>query len=156
MPETLITFLTAMTPVGELRASIPLGLVHFGQPWWLVLGLSLAGNLLPVSLLLLVLNRGGAWLERLPYPAGPLLRWRAERLRLRYGSTINRYGPVAIAAFVAVPLPFTGAWTGAMVVWALHVPFWKGLAAITAGVSIAGVVVTALSVAGIELFIRLD
>ena len=48
MPDGLVTFFTAMTPIGELRASIPLGVVHYDLPWGWVLLLSIAGNLMPV------------------------------------------------------------------------------------------------------------
>ena len=155
MPEALITFLTAMAPVSELRGSIPLGIVGFGQPWWLAFWLSVTGNLLPVPLLVFGLHRAGSRMERLPYPFGPLLRWRAHQLRLRYGSAITRYGPVTIGLLVSIPLPLTGAWTGALVAWALQVPPRQSIIAIGVGVVIAGVLVTALSVAGVELFLRL-
>ena len=156
MPEELIIFLTAMAPVSELRASIPIGLVRFDQPWWLVLLLSVTGNLVPVPILTLVLQRAGKWMERMPYPIGPLLRWRVHHLQRRYEGAVKRYGPVVITLVVAIPLPLSGAWTGALLAWALQVPPRQSIVAIGAGVLIAGILVTALSVAGVELFIHLD
>ena len=156
MPEELVIFFTAMAPVSELRASIPLGLVRFDQPWWLVFLLSVAGNLVPVPVLVLTLRRVGRWMEQMPYPIGPLLRWRAEQLRRRYEGAVKRYGPAVIGLVVAIPLPFSGAWTGALLAWALQVPPRQSILAIGAGVLLAGALVTALTLAGVGIFVRFD
>ena len=64
---------------------------------------------------------------------------------------MQRYGFFAIMLAVAIPLPLTGAWTGTLIVWTLNEPVRRGLPAIAAGVVIAGIVVTSLTLAGIEL-----
>ena len=151
MPDELVTFLTAMTPIGELRASIPLGILTFDLSWPLVLLFSIAGNLVPVPFLILGLRRTGRWLESFPNPAGRFLLWRSARLEAQLAGSISRYGPMAIILIVAIPLPMTGAWTGSLAVWALKVPLRQGLPAIAAGVVIAGVVVTALTLAGVGI-----
>jgi uncharacterized membrane protein len=150
MPDELITFLAAMTPIGELRASIPLGLVKFNLPWLLVFWLSVVGNLVPVPFILLFLGRAGPWLERMSNPMGSLLRWRTRQVRSRYGSLANRYGLMTVVLLVAIPLPLTGAWTGSLAIWALHIPIRQGLGGITIGVFVAGTIVTALVLAGKE------
>ena len=155
MSDELVTFLTAMTPIGELRASIPLGLLTFDLPVWSTFLLSVTGNMVPVPFLILLLRKLGAWLERQNNPLGSLLQWRTNNVRSRYAPQLARYGPMSLVLLVAVPLPVTGVWTGSLAVWALHMPLRQGLAAIAAGVLIAGGVVTGLSVAGIELFSRL-
>ena len=151
MPDELLTFLAAMTPLGELRLSIPLGIVTFDMAWPLVLALSIAGNMLPVPFLLWALRTVGARVERMDNVLGGLLRWRTRTVQERWGARIRRYGFPAIVLIVAIPLPLTGAWTGSLAVWALRVPTGRGLLAITAGVLIAGAIVTALTLAGIEL-----
>ena len=77
MPDALKTFLLAMTPLGELRLSIPLGIVTLGMAWPLVLALSIAGNMLPVPFLLGALRTVGARVERMDNVLGSLLRWRS-------------------------------------------------------------------------------
>jgi uncharacterized membrane protein len=72
-------------------------------------------------------------------------------LEAQLAGSISRYGPMAIILIVAIPLPMTGAWTGSLAVWALKVPLRQGLPAIAAGVVIAGVVVTALTLAGVGI-----
>ena len=61
---------------------------------------------------------------------------------------IERYGPIGLALFVAVPLPITGAWTGSAAAYLLGFSFKKAFPAITIGVLIAGGVVT-LAVKGV-------
>jgi len=61
---------------------------------------------------------------------------------------IERYGPWGLALFVAVPLPVTGAWTGAAAAYVFGIPFRRSLPAIVAGVLLAGIVVT-LAVRGV-------
>ena len=151
MPDELLVFLTAMTPVGELRAAIPFGLLKYDISWPVVFVLAVAGNLVPIPFLLTGLHFGGGRLEQRQDPIGRLLRWRTQRIQERWGERIRRYGFLGVMLIVAIPLPFTGAWTGSLAVWALQVPVPKGLAAIATGVVIAGVVVTALTQAGIEL-----
>ncbi|NTV27954.1 MAG: small multi-drug export protein, partial [Methanothrix sp.] len=58
----------------------------------------------------------------------------------------------ALAIFVAIPLPMTGAWTGCAIAFLLGFRFWPAFAAITAGVLMAGVIVT-VTVIGIEFLI---
>jgi uncharacterized membrane protein len=151
MPDELLTFLAAMTPIGELRLSIPLGVGEYGLAWPLVLVLSIAGNMLPVPFLIWGLRTVGGRIERMDNVLGRLLRWRTRSVEARWGERIRRQGFPAIVLLVAIPLPFTGAWTGSLAVWALGVPAARGLMAIATGLLIAGAVVTALTLAGIEL-----
>ena len=151
MSDELLTFLAAMTPLGELRLSIPLGVLTLDLAWPLVLALSVAGNLLPIPLLLWALRTTGGRVEGMDNPLGALLRWRTRSVQQRWDARIRRYGFPAIVLVVAIPLPLTGAWTGTLAVWALHVPAVRGLAAIAVGVMIAGMLVTAATLAGIEL-----
>ena len=151
MPNELAVFFTAMTPFGELRAAIPLGLLKDELSWPVVFVVAIAGNLVPVPLLIAALHAVGGRLERRQDVVGRLLRWRTHRIQEQWGERVRRYGFAGIVAIVALPLPLTGAWTGSLAVWALHVPLRKGFAAIALGVLIAGVIVTGLTKAGIEL-----
>ena len=155
MPDELLTFLAAMTPLGELRLSIPLGIWRLDMAWPLVLALSVVGNMLPVPFLIWALRAAGRRVERMDNVLGRLLRWRTRSIRERWGDRIRRYGFPTIVLIVAIPLPLTGAWTGSLAVWALHVPAARGLVAIATGVVIAGGIVTAATLAGIELVERL-
>ena len=148
----LQTFLAAMTPIGELRLSIPLAVFQYDLPWYQALGWSLAGNMVPVFLLVGGLERGAAWLRRSPNnPLSRLLQWRTERLRATQNDRFRRYGAVALVVLVAIPLPFTGAWTGSLAAWVFQIPPRQAIPLIALGVLIAGIIVTALTVTGIAI-----
>lgn len=151
MPPELAVLLAAMTPVGELRLSIPLGIAAYGLPWPRVLLLSLVGNLVPPVVLLGVLEPVARLLERMPGPAGRLFRWYLARVTGRYRRAVQRYGTLALVPVVAVPLPGTGAWTGALLAWALRLPPRRALPAIALGVVGAGLLVTLLTLSGTAL-----
>jgi len=155
MPDELLIFLTAMTPIGELRAAIPLGLTTTDLPLVVVVALAIAGNLAPIPFLIVGLRTIGEWVERMHNPLGALLRWRTQVAKARYEPMLQRYGPVGLALFVGMPLPLTGAWTGVLLVWALRMPVRQGLAAVAAGVLMAAFIVTGLALAGIGIFTRI-
>ena len=149
--EALYIILIAMSPIAELRAAIPLGIIEFEQPWYLAFLLSLLGNMIPVFFLLWLLPRLSRLLTSFPNPAGRLLNWRAERLRTTQGNRFQKYGAFILVPLVAVPLPFTGAWTGCIAAWAFDIPPKKALPLIALGVLLAGIIVTALTIGGINV-----
>ena len=138
----LTTFFLAMTPVGELRAAIPVGIVTNDLAWWEAYLLAVAGNMVPPLVLLWALDPVNRWLTSFNNPAGRFLTWRMDRIRERQGKTFERWGVLALIPFVAVPLPVTGAWTGSLAAWGFGLDRMRSLAAIFAGVLIAGAVVT--------------
>jgi len=153
MGPELSTLLAATTPVGELRLAIPLAVYRYGLPWYQALGWSLVGNLLPVVVLLWALHRVGGFLQSFPNPVGRFLTWRAARLRAAHAGRFQRYGAMALVMFVALPLPFTGAWTGTLAAWAFDIPYRRALPVIALGVLIAGAIVSTLTVTGSFLWL---
>lgn len=152
MTDELTVVLTSMTPIGELRAAIPLGLLKYDLGWPLVFVLAVIGNLIPIPFIIVGLRTVGSRLERRDDFVGSLLRWRTERIERTWGERVRRYGFWAVMFIVAIPLPLTGAWTGSLAVWALRVPLRMGFTAIATGVVVAGVIVTAVTQAGIGIF----
>ena len=147
----MMTLVIAMTPVGELRASIPFGIAS-DLHWISTLGISIVGNLVPVPFILLVLRILGKKISSLDNFLGSLMRWRQLKLERDWGPKIHRFGFWGVVLIVGIPLPLTGAWTGSLAVWALGVPYRIGLPAIALGVAFAGVIVTILTVAGTSVF----
>ena len=155
LPPLLQVLLAAMTPIGELRLSIPLGVYTLDLPWLPVLLLSLVGNMVPVFPLVFGLERLSRLLMSFPNPLGKLLSWRTERLRSAHTERFHKYGPPFLVVLVAIPLPFTGAWTGSLAAWAFQIPSRTAIPLIALGVLIAGVVVTLLTLAGVQVGVLL-
>ncbi len=149
--DLLATFAAAMTPIGELRLAIPLGIYTLDIPWYVVLPVAIAGNMVPVLVLVPGLNRLSRFLQSFPNPAGRLLDWQSERIRRVQGSRFQKYGDVALVLVVAIPLPMTGAWSGSLAAWVFDIPARRAIPLIGVGVVIAGVIVTALTLSGIRL-----
>lgn len=145
LPPAWTTFLVSMLPIVELRGAIPYG-IGVGLPWPEVYLLAVTGNLVPIVPILLFLGPVSGWLTRIP-GFGRFFEWVFERTRRRSG-VVERYGPWGLALFVAVPLPITGAWTGAAAAYLFGFPFRRSFPAIAGGVLLAGVVVT-LAVQGV-------
>ena len=135
-----------MTPIGELRASIPWGIIHLGQPWYLAFILSLIGNVIPALVLPWVLGRLASLLLSFPNPLGRILAWRTARLHTKYRERVERYGAWSLVPFVAIPLPFTGVWTGILAAWVFEIPPKRAIPFLCLGVLIAGIIVTILTV----------
>ncbi len=151
--NNLITiFLSALTPIGELRLAIPLGLTKFNEPLWLVYMISVIGNFIPPIFILWLLPKISDWLMQNSKLINKFLTWLYARTRKRAKHKIYKYGPLALILFVAIPLPYTGAWTGALAAWLFNIPIKKALPNIFIGILIAGVIVTSLTIGLQKIF----
>ncbi len=145
----------------ELRCAIPLamesynipliGMKGYGLPWFAVLPIAVLGNLVPAVFWLLALPRIGRVLTSFRNPVGSALVWRSGKLRERHSQRFERYGPLALTALVAVPLPLTGVWTGCLAAWAFEMSFRRAFPPIALGAVIAGIIVTGLTSVGIAV-----
>jgi uncharacterized membrane protein len=142
--------LLSLLPIAELRGSIPYSLAS-GMPVGAAFGLCVAVNMMVGPIAWLFLSTLHRLLSRWrPYAA--LFERLVERARRKVHAAVERWGYWGLAVFVAIPLPFTGAWTGALGAWVLGMDVRKSLLAVAAGVLVAGVVVTAVAYFGIAAF----
>lgn len=143
MKELLTTFLMAMVPVIELRGAIPYGVVQ-GLGVWEAFGASVLGNLVPIPLLIVGTRTVFDWLktksERL-HRMVLKLEAKAEAKK----ETVERWEFVGLVILVAIPLPGTGAWTGALVAAMMDMRLKRAFPAIMIGVLIAGLIVSGLT-----------
>jgi len=148
----LHTFLIAMTPIGELRASIPLGILVYGLSFKTAFIISDLGNLVPVVFLLLLLKKLSDYLSKRSYFFNLFFTWLFRKTKNRNEEKFRRWKEFALKVMVAIPLPFTGAWTGSLCAFLFGIPLKKAFSLIAIGVLIAGVVVT-LATLGISQLI---
>ena len=135
----MYTFFCSMLPIIELRGSIPLG-YGFGLPWELNYIISIIGNFLPVPFILLFIRRILKWMKNVPKLSKVAL-WLEEKAQKK-SVKVLKYASIGLMLFVAVPLPGTGAWTGALVAAVLDMRMKYSLPSIAAGVIVAGFIVT--------------
>ena len=139
MKDILLTFLVAMVPVVELRGAIPFGVVR-GLNLWTAIIASVLGNLVPVPFIILFIRRIFAWM-RAHMPKLDGLVTRMEKKAEKNRAAVEKYAFWGLAILVAIPLPGTGAWTGALVASLLDLRMKSAVPAIGAGVAAAGVIV---------------
>lgn len=148
--ELFSTFLVAMLPVVELRGAIPAGIAMGLSPAAAFI-VSVLGNMLPVPFIILLIRRVFFWLKRHSEVLGGLVR-RLEAKAHDKSALVIKYRAIGLCLLVAVPLPGTGAWTGALVAAFLDMPLRSALPTILLGVLIAGVIVLGVTCGVIAIF----
>ena len=138
-------FFVAMLPIAELRVAIPLGLA-MGLPMLPTFIVAVLGNVLPVPFLILFSQQLLRWLAKFR-KIGPFFQKIIDKAE-RKAASFGRYELLALFAFVAIPLPGTGAWTGSLIAAILQLDWKKALPAIFLGIIGAGVIMS-LATAGV-------
>lgn len=150
MKDILLTFLVAMVPVVELRGAIPFGVVRGLNIWTAILA-SVLGNLVPVPFIILFIRRIFAWM-RAHMPKLDGLVTRMEKKAEKNRAAVEKYAFWGLAILVAIPLPGTGAWTGALVAAMMEMRLKRAFPAIVIGVVIAGVIVSVVTYGAQAIF----
>lgn len=141
-----------MTPIGELRAAIPLGLTHYGLNVWLTFLIAVVGNMIPVVIIAFLLEPVSKWLSEHFKFFRWFFNWLFERTRRKHSKKFEVFEEVALVTFVAIPLPMTGAWSGALAAFVFGIPPKKSIPLVGLGVAIAGVIVTVITL-GVKFFV---
>lgn len=145
-PNWLIIILISIIPFIELRGAIPIAILSsshggLGMEWWEVFPLAVIGNLIPVPFILLYFDRIEKFLRRFKI-FNRMFDYLFEKTRKRADGKIKKYEAIGVIFFVAIPLPFTGAWTGSLISYLFELEFKKAFLCIALGVIIAGIIVT--------------
>lgn len=146
----IVTFFISMVPVVELRLGLPYG-IALGLPYFTALAAALLGNMVPVPFIIIYIKRIFAWLRK-HWSALDGFISRLERRAEGKGEKVEKYGTWGLLLLVAIPLPGTGAWTGALVAALLNLKVRKAVPVIFAGVCIAAAIMTGLTYGAIKLF----
>ena len=147
--EFLMTMLVSMLPVIELRGGIPFG-AAMGLSVPLAALASVIGNMIPIPVLIMFTSRVFQWLKRkIPWLNRIIegLERRAESKR----SMVEKYRFWGLLILVAIPLPGTGAWTGALVAAVMGMNLKRSLPAIFFGVIIAAIIVSLITLGIIHI-----
>ena len=115
-----------------------------GLPVWAAYLAAVIGNLIPVPFIIVYIRRIFMWMRR-SLPKLNSLVDKLERKAHLKGQKVTRYKYLGLAIFVAIPLPGTGAWTGALVASFLDMPLRKAIPSIAAGVVVAGAAISILT-----------
>lgn len=134
----LKTLVTAMMPILEIRGAIPVGVASGLDPW-LAFAVGFVGNMLPIPILILLTRKIIEWLKKHNMLV-KLTAW-LENKGSKGAQKVQKYSFWGLFVLVAIPLPGTGAWTGALVASLLDMRLKRALPAIAMGVAVAGLIV---------------
>lgn len=148
--EALITFFMAMVPVIELRGAIPYGVIS-GLSVPAAFIIAVTGNLVPIPFLVVFTRKVFEWLRTKSEWLDRMVR-KLESKAEKNQEVVNRYKFWGLVVLVAIPLPGTGAWTGALVAAMMDMRLKNAMPAIILGVVIAGVIVTTVTYGAGALF----
>ena len=134
--------LVSMVPLIELRGAIPLAMA-LKMPLVPSFIVSIIGNLVPIPFILLLIKKICAWLKTTKHLSKiPLyLEKKVEKNK----DKVTKYAKWGLFLFVAIPLPGTGAWSGALIASFLDFKFKDAMIAITGGVITAGIIMSIFS-----------
>ncbi len=140
----LTILLVAMLPVVELRGAIPLGLLPaYSLTWYETYLFAVIGNMIPVPFIILFVRQVFKFLRR--YPFFKKIIDKIENKVLAKADKMKKLTAFGLFVFVAIPLPGTGAWTGALISVLLNMRMCYSLPAIFFGVLTAGFIMTGVS-----------
>ncbi len=137
----LKTFVMAMVPIIELRGAIPYGAGIAGLPIWQATLIAVLGNLLPIPFLVVFTRDIFSWMRKKSDKLNNIVQM-MERKADRNKDVVLRYEFWGLMILVAIPLPGTGAWTGALVAAMMDMQLKRAFPAIALGVVAAAFIVT--------------
>lgn len=153
MGKILVTLFVSMVPIIELRGAIPIA-TGMGLSPWIAIPVAIVGNLIPVPFIILFIKKIFAWMRKM----SPKLNAVVDKMEAKAEKNkekVLKYAFWGLAIFVAIPLPGTGAWTGALVAAMLDMPLKKAFPSIILGVLGAGIIISFVSYGAAALIIGL-
>ena len=140
----LIVFLVSMVPLIELRGAVPIG-TGMGLPWHFTLIIAIVGNCIPIPIILFFVKKVLTWMRGCKVKLfSKVSNFMFEKAGKNRGK-IDKYASWGLFLFVAIPIPGTGAWTGALVASLFDMDKKKASLSIFGGVITAGFIMTLIS-----------
>jgi uncharacterized membrane protein len=147
VPPELVVVIVSALPIFEIRGGVLMGLAFFGDQLspLEVLGLGIVGNVITVTPLLFLIEPITKWLYGNRW-ADRLLHWVFAKAK-KHAGRVNRWGPLGLVIFTAIPLAGNGAMTAALVAILVGMRKWRAVVALWAGIVVSGIVIVLLTLA---------
>lgn len=152
LPHEVAVFLLAMIPVGELRAAIPVGLTVYDMSVVETALIAIAGNIVPALAIYFLIGPVSRLLCRYSKQFSRFFEWLVNRTRAKFQSQrYAKYELLGLIVFIGIPLPMTGAWTGALAAWLFALKPRYAIVGFVAGLIMSATIVTAITQGVISL-----
>ena len=142
LPEELVVFIISLMPILELRGGLVAASL-LGVPWHIAFPICVIGNMLPIPFILLFIKKIFKILRK--WPLFRTIIPKLEKKAGEKGSLINKGRFIGLFSFVAIPVPGTGAWMGALAATMLDIRMKRSFPIIFLGVLTAGIIMSVLS-----------
>ena len=142
LPKELIVVIISVLPIVELRGGLVAASL-LGVPWHIAFPICVIGNMFPIPFILLFIKQIFKVLRKLPVFRTIIPK--LEKKAGEKGSLINKGRFIGLFSFVAIPLPGTGAWMGALAATMLDIRMKRSFPIIFLGVLTAGIIMSVLS-----------
>lgn len=148
--KVIITLAVSMVPVIELRGAIPIA-TGLGLSPAVAIPVAIIGNLIPVPFIIIFIKKIFALMRAKSVRLNAVVD-RMEAKAEKNKAKVLKYAFWGLALFVAIPLPGTGAWTGALVAAMLDMPLKRAFPSILIGVLGAGLIISFVSYGAAAIF----
>ncbi|MCQ2417185.1 MAG: small multi-drug export protein [Oscillospiraceae bacterium] len=155
LPPIAVVFIISMIPILELRGGL-IAASLLNIPMWQAIGACVLGNILPIPIILLFVEKVLDWMEQCPVGwISKFALWLKARGTGKKAEKIRKFEFLGLILFVGIPLPGTGGWTGSLIAALLHVSRKKSVPAIFIGLIMATVIMCLLFYGGLQAIINL-
>lgn len=142
MPKEIIVLIISMVPILELRGGL-VAAALMGIDMFKAIGFCIVGNIIPIPFILLFITPIFAWMKKTKLFKGIVEK--LESKSMNKSDKIQKYEFWGLAIFVGIPLPGTGAWTGALIAALLGIKLKKAFGAIVIGIIMATIIMCTIS-----------
>ena len=149
-PTYLGVALASMTPIIEARGAVLLGIAYGLSPIWVML-LATVVSFVTSIIVLLALTFLTKWLRTLHPTINSFFEGLFEKTYRKHSQKFERWGVIALTLFVAIPLPFSGAWTGALLAYLFGIKLHHAAALLLIGIFLSVVITAAITLGGVAL-----
>jgi len=154
MPKELLVALLSMSPLGELRIGIPVGIAVYGLSPWSAFLWAFLGNALVVVLAVFFTHWFADFLSEHSKTFKHFFEKLCHYTHKKHSKSFEAFEDIALVIFVAIPLPLTGGLSGALASFVFNIPPRRAIPLILLGVFIAGIAVTLLTT-GTRFFLNI-
>lgn len=150
--EYLYTALLGAVPVLETRFAIPFGHLKFELPIVHAAFAGLIGNIIAIAFALWIIPKAVIFIDKRIPILQKVMQWLFEKTRVKHSKKMAIVGELFLIAFVAIPIPGSGAWTGALIAYLFDMKFKNAFLLISIGIVLSAILISFLTVAGVGIF----
>lgn len=150
VPTYLDIALASMTPIIESRGAVIIGIAYGLPPVWTILVATLA-NFAITFVWLLFLKFAVVWVRSWHPTFDKFFDWLFTKTHQRHSAKFERWSFLALTLFIAIPLPISGAYTGAILAYLFGIKLNHAAAAMIIGIFLAAVIAAAIALGGVAV-----